>query len=182
MTAGNPYAVKSLTSMEDLSTEDLKELAGPEELAEELRRLNGEELGLVRHTLRAIRKSRIKDLHFYGHFLGVELPEKDAAVPESKMYLGPHNANYFGVAQGGALYSFADVTIGYLILSKLEPGKRLVTLELKMNYVKPGTGSVLRCVPDILHWGRRTVVAECRIRNEQDQLVATALGTFMVSN
>lgn len=60
MTAGNPYAVKSLTSMEDLSTEDLEELAGPEELAEELRRLHGEELGLVRHTLRAIRKSRIK--------------------------------------------------------------------------------------------------------------------------
>lgn len=147
-------------------------------LASELRELTEQELELVQHTLDAIRKTRSEHLHFLGNMLGIELPDRDAEIPEAKLHLGLHNKNYFGVTQGGALYTFADITIGFIIMSRLETSKRVATLELKMNYLKPGTGNVLRCVPTILHWGKRTIVAECKIANDQGDLVATALGTF----
>ncbi|BCJ86392.1 PaaI family thioesterase [Effusibacillus dendaii] len=147
-------------------------------LAEQLAELDDQELDLVQHTIRAIRKSRTKDFHFYGNFLDIELPDRDDLEQVAKMRLGPHVENYFGVAQGGAVYTLADVSMGYLILSRLEPERRVATLELKMNYIRPGTGDALRCKSEILHWGRNTIVAECKIVNDQDQLVATALGTF----
>ncbi|TCS71600.1 hypothetical protein EDD64_12512 [Effusibacillus lacus] len=54
-------------------------------------------------------------------------------------------------------------------------------VNLSFPFVKSGTGRMLRCLPAILHWGKRTIVSECKILNEQDQLVATAMGTFIVS-
>lgn len=154
-----------------------------EQLQREISKLSEDELQLLEHSLTAIRQTRQQGLHFFGNLVGIELPDwnepgKQVHEQEVKLHLGPHITNYFGVAQGGALYTFADIAIGSLIMSRLGPGKVVATIELKMNYLLPGTGNVLRCTPTILHWGKRTVVAECKIKNEQDQLVATAVGTF----
>ncbi|PLS17337.1 hypothetical protein CVD28_12270 [Bacillus sp. M6-12] len=54
------------------------------------------------------------------------------------------------------------------------------TIELKMNYVRPGSGEKLFAKPAILHMGKNTVVAESRIFNDNEQLVAVGLGTFFL--
>ena len=60
------------------------------------------------------------------------------------MGLGPHNLNTYGVAQGGALYTLADVSIGFLILSDVSEGQKVLTLEMKMNFIKKGAGAYLQ--------------------------------------
>jgi uncharacterized protein (TIGR00369 family) len=135
-----------------------------------------EELEQVQHVLASFDKAKAERLHYLGHFLGIELhPDEDA-----KMHLGMHNGNTYGVTQGGALYAFADIDIGYRIMSKLSEEEKVFTLEMKMNYVKPGQGNMLIAKTDLLHWGRQTVVAQCRIEDESGDLVAHALGTFFV--
>jgi uncharacterized protein (TIGR00369 family) len=54
--------------------------------------------------------------------------------------------------------------------------------DLKVNYISAGEPvGELRASSRIVHAGRRTVVAECRIEGGDGRLIATASGTFAVT-
>lgn len=134
------------------------------------------EWNILVNAINAIKKSRTERMHFFGQFLGIEFSDGKSA----RMRLGPQHINTFGVTQGGALYSFADIVMGYEILKDLPPDDKVVTQELKMNFVRPGRGDWLFCRPVIVHRGKRTVIMQAEISNDQDQTVAVALGTFCI--
>ncbi|MBO8172242.1 MAG: PaaI family thioesterase [Bacillaceae bacterium] len=145
-------------------------------LHDEMKALSKEELAQIQHVIGSLKKNKEETLHYLGHFLGIDIrPDGDVF-----MHLGMHNSNTYGNAQGGALYTLADVAIGYRILDGLEAGEKVYTLEMKVNYLKPGQGNRLRARPEIVHQGRKTVVGQCRIEDEQGDLVAQALGTFYI--
>jgi uncharacterized protein (TIGR00369 family) len=140
----------------------------------QLQKLTMEQLEQVHKGIEATISSSEGGLHAFGRFLGIEWGENE----QVSMLLGVHNANTYGVAQGGALYSLADIAIGYYILKRLPPEEQVFTLEMKMNFIKKGIGNRLYAVPRILHWGRTTVVADCEIIDEEQNMVAMSLGTF----
>lgn len=144
-------------------------------LQEEVGKLSEEELYYIKHTLNAIEASRDDSMYFYGRFLGIKEVENGL-----EMKLGQHNANTYGVAQGGALYSLADMAIGFHVLEKLKSNEEVYTIELKVNFIKKGQGDRLVAQVDVLHWGRTTVVSNCSIYDEENKLVAQALGTFYI--
>ncbi|MFB4164660.1 PaaI family thioesterase [Alteribacillus sp. JSM 102045] len=69
------------------------------------------------------------------------------------MDLGLQNKNIYGVAQGGAIYTLADVAIGFKIFSELKEHQKVFTLELKTNFIKKGKGNQLIAEPRFIHWG-----------------------------
>jgi uncharacterized protein (TIGR00369 family) len=148
-----------------------------DKIVNELEHLNDEELNQVRHVIESMKKGK-EGLHYSGRFLGIDLEDNG----QMTMTLGMQNANIYGVAQGGALFTFADVAIGFYIMTKIPDDKNVLTLELKMNYVKPGKGRKLYAKPNIKHLGNRTVVSECEIVDENNELVAQALGTFFLKD
>jgi len=83
------------------------------------------------------------------------------------------------VAHGGTLYTMADTAMGAAIHSVLERGLACVTIELKMNYLKPVREGQVICTAKVVQCGKRIAVVEADIRN-QGALVAKALGTFAV--
>lgn len=115
-------------------------------------------------------------MHFFGRFLGLTQLANDKIA----MKLGLQNENTYGVAQGGSLYTLADVAIGFMILNKLSESQKVFTLEMKVNFIKKGEGSQLIASPSIIRWGERTVVSECTIEDAEGDVVAKALGTFYV--
>lgn len=149
-----------------------------DDLIADLRRLSDEELREIKRVIDVYSMDNTRErLHYYGRFLGIRWIDNGQTVME----LGPFNENTYNVAQGGALYTLADIAIGFEILKTLGLGQRVMTLEMKMNFLKPGTGSILLSRVEFLHWGSRTVVAQCSIVDERDVVVAHALGTFYVS-
>lgn len=116
-------------------------------------------------------------MHFLGRFLGIEQHGDGTA----EMTLGAQNENTYGVAQGGAIYTLADVAIGFSILKTLAEGEKVFTLELKVNFIEKGQGAHLLAAPVILRRGRSTVAAECTVTDDSGTLVAKALGTFYIS-
>lgn len=119
----------------------------------------------------------IVPMHFLGRFLGIE----QHADGTAEMTLGAQNENTYGVAQGGAIYTLADVAIGFGIVKTLAEGEKVFTLELKVNFIEKGQGDRLLAVPVILRRGRSTVAAECTVTDDKGTLVAKALGTFYIS-
>ncbi|MGO4886522.1 PaaI family thioesterase [Anaerobacillus sp. MEB173] len=139
-----------------------------------------EELQQVLHVLESLRSAKEDGgLHYLGQFLGIERIVEENHV---YMHLGLQNANTYGVAQGGALYTLADVAIGYKVIDTLSEGQKVFTLELKINYIKKGSGAKLIAKPKILHLGGKTIVGECSIEDESGSLIAQALGTFIIVN
>ncbi|GLB60597.1 hypothetical protein NCCP133_27290 [Cytobacillus sp. NCCP-133] len=147
------------------------------DILRELETLSSEELNQVSHVIRALKGPK-KELHYTGRLLGIGFEENG----EMSMKLGMQNANTYDVAQGGALYTLADVSIGFHIMTKIPKESQVYTLEMKMNYISPGKGKKLYAKPAIIHLGKSTVVSECRIIDEKDHTVAIALGTFFLKN
>ncbi|MCG7344083.1 PaaI family thioesterase [Sporosarcina sp. ACRSL] len=117
-------------------------------------------------------------MHLYGRLTGLKKLEED----QVEMTLGPHNVNTYGVAQGGSLYTLADVAIGFMILRRLSEDQKVFTLEMKMNFIKKGAGAQLIAIPTIIRWGKTTIVAECTIEDSEGDIVAKALGTFYIAS
>ncbi len=137
--------------------------------------LDSHELNHIQHVLDALESTKDGTMHYLGKFLGMK--ETDDGI---MMGLGLQNENTYGVVQGGALYTLADVAIGYHVLLKITENEQVYTIELKVNFIKKGTGNYVHAKPRILHWGKRTVVAECSMYDEEEKLIAQALGTFII--
>ncbi|WP_216827517.1 PaaI family thioesterase [Alkalihalobacterium elongatum] len=153
-----------------------------DKIIDELQGLSTSELEEIHRVIMAYKSPKVKgegkyNLHYFGRFIGVDQDEKGRDF----IRLGKFNENYFGVAQGGALYTFADICIGKEIINNhLKEGEKVFTLELKMNFIKNGTGEKLYAKTNFLHKGKTTVVAQCNIEDENETLIAHALGTFYV--
>ena len=88
------------------------------------------------------------------------------------------HTNLYNVAHGGALASLADTAMGVACASL---GRRVVTLELNMNFIKaPDSGTVIRACGRVLHNGGHTLVVECDVLGEKEVLLGKARGTFYV--
>lgn len=74
--------------------------------------------------------------------------------------------------------SFADTVMGVACFTL---GKRVVTLEMKGNFVKGvKAGQRLRAVANVEHNGNHTMVTTGRIYNDMGELVYMSTGTFYV--
>jgi uncharacterized protein (TIGR00369 family) len=148
-----------------------------QDINEELDRCSVDELECIQRVIQTVKRSEKGGLHSLGRFLGINLTDIDRI----SMDLGIQNANKYGVAQGGAIYTLADVALGYKIISEVEDKRKVLTIELKVNYMKQGKGTRLYAEPIILHQGKNTVVGQCMVVDDQNDLIAVALGTFFVS-
>lgn len=125
---------------------------------------------LLRNTYNAnpfVRLLQMKLVKFEPGFVILEMP----IVKET-------HTNLHGIAHGGALASLADTAMGAVCATF---DKKVVTLSMNMNYLKPAPAEELvRAVARTVHNGRSTVVAEAELLNCDDILLAKTSGTFFV--
>ncbi len=109
----------------------------------------------------------------------VELGQGSATV---EMTAIPEMANHAGFVHGGMISALADSAMGRS-LRTVQPGvARAMSFDLKLNFISAAkVGETLRATGRVVHAGRRTMVAECRVEAPDGRLVATASGTFAVT-
>ncbi len=87
-----------------------------------------------------------------------------------------------GLFHGGAIGAIADSAGGYAALSLMPAGSDVVTVEYKINFVRPALGTLLRADGQILRAGKSVTVARVdvtAIDGDNRQVVALLQGTFM---
>jgi len=95
--------------------------------------------------------------------------------------LGPDHLNSDGVTHGGVVYTLADTAMSAALLTRLDPGERCVTLEIKVNYLAPVVTGTLTCDARLLDRTRRIAVLEARVSDGTGRLIAVGTGSFYVS-
>ncbi|HEY7434605.1 MAG TPA: PaaI family thioesterase [Methylomirabilota bacterium] len=92
----------------------------------------------------------------------------------------PEHMNPHGVVHGGVVYARVDYAMGGAVTSRLDPGERCATLEIKPNYLAPVSDGRLAAEAWVVARTARIAVLEARVHAEGDRLVALATGSFYV--
>jgi acyl-CoA thioesterase len=113
-------------------------------------------------------------------WLGADLVSAAEGEAVVTMPTRPEMANRRDVVHGGFIAFLADSAMGAAMSSAL-PAERHYSFDLKVSFIATGRiGERLKAVARVLHSGRRTGVAECRVEGEDGRLVATATATFII--
>ncbi len=119
-----------------------------------------------------------KDIGFL-EYIGGELMDLGDGHAQLAFEIQPHHTQHLGVVHGGAIATLADHCGWYAVISELERGFTSVTIELKINYLKPAKGNHLVAEARVVNRTRRTAFATIEIF-AKDTLVAFATATYSI--
>jgi acyl-CoA thioesterase len=93
----------------------------------------------------------------------------------------PDHMNPYGVLHGGVIYTLVDYAMGGAMVSRLQPGERCATLEVKINYLAPVTAGEVSAEAVVVERTRRVGVLEAKVLVDGRRLVALATGSFYIT-
>jgi acyl-CoA thioesterase len=112
--------------------------------------------------------------------VGIERAVMQEGRARFEMTIGPQHLNPHGVVHGGAIYSLVDYAMGGALTSRLVPGERCATLEIKVNYVAAVSEGRLGAEAWVVARTARIAVLEARVQADGDRLIALATGSFYI--
>ncbi|QGZ28971.1 PaaI family thioesterase [Stutzerimonas stutzeri] len=113
----------------------------------------------------------------FGRLLGLEILKAENGEAVLRLVMHDGLRNLHGKLHGGALFSLIDTAMGQASHSLNGGEPNSVTLECKVNYIRPVTDGELLCRAWVVHGGRRTQVLEAEV-HLGEKLVAKAQSTF----
>jgi len=112
-------------------------------------------------------------------YIGGELMDLGDGYAQLAFEIRPHHTQHLGVVHGGAIATLADHCGWYAVISQLDKGFTSVTIELKINYLKPATGEILTTEAKVVNRTKRTAFTTIEIF-AKDTLVAFATATYSI--
>lgn len=98
---------------------------------------------------------------------------------EVELSTRPYHLQHLGFIHGGVISTLMDNTGWYAAVSNLPDGFTSVTMEIKINYLKPASGDHLRAIGDVIRQGKKTSFVKIELY-DGETLVAFATGTYAV--
>jgi uncharacterized protein (TIGR00369 family) len=83
---------------------------------------------------------------------------------------------------GGAISSTLDTTGGLAVWSQASPNDRVSTIDLRVDYLRPGRAEPLIVVAEVVRLGNRVGVAQLRAfhHDAEDRPIAAGMGVYSV--
>ena len=114
--------------------------------------------------------------------LGARLALVEPGVCVVELPFRPELSQQDGFFHAGALTTIADSAAGYAALSLMPPGARVLTVELKINLLAPGSGELAVARGVVQKAGRTLTVVQSEVhvrRDGRDARVALMLATMI---
>ncbi|MEW5832634.1 MAG: PaaI family thioesterase [Campylobacterota bacterium] len=111
--------------------------------------------------------------------IGGKLIRYEPGSAEVELSTMPCHLQHLGFIHGGVISTLMDNTGWYAAVSNLPEGFTSVTMEIKINYLKPAAGSHLRALAKVIRQGKKTSFVTIEL-HDGENLVAFATGTYAV--
>ena len=132
----------------------------------------------------------------FNRELGLEIDFNDNDQAVLSFEMQPKLVGNFvrGNLHGGVISTVLDAIGGFVIFNELLHRKenadlpienvfeRLGTIDLRVDYLRPGLGAKFFATASITRAGRRVAVAHMELRNDSDTLIATGVGAYVVGS
>jgi uncharacterized protein (TIGR00369 family) len=115
--------------------------------------------------------------------LGIELTSYGKGWCESRVKGAPALRQQHGFIHAGALMTLADHTCGGAAASTVPEDRDVITVENKVSFLRPASGSNLTCRAEVLRTGKNLVFVEAEVMDEGADghvMVAKASSTLAV--
>ncbi|GAV23235.1 PaaI family thioesterase [Carboxydothermus pertinax] len=116
----------------------------------------------------------------FWSFMGMEPLRVTPKEAELKISLKPHHFQTFGVVHGGVFAAIIDAAVGAMVVADMAEEQRMATVELKVNYLKPGLGGDIVARARRISSGNRVVVGEVEVYSDKQELLAIGIATYLV--
>jgi len=84
------------------------------------------------------------------------------------------------VAHGAIPFALMDTAMGGAVMSQVDEGCFCATIEIQTRFHRPASDGLLTAHARIIAPGRRVVQLSAETRDQQDQLIASATGSFAI--
>lgn len=101
-------------------------------------------------------------------FCGFEVAHADHGIFETRLNVSDQHRQQDGFVHAGLIATMADHTAGYASFTTVSKAYRILTVEFKINYLKPATGPLIICRSTVINNGRKIKVAESEIFSVAD--------------
>jgi uncharacterized protein (TIGR00369 family) len=101
---------------------------------------------------------------------------------ESRVAIDEHHRQQDGFIHAGVMATMADHTAGYSAFTTVAEAFQILTIEFKINFLRPAYGNALICRSRVIREGSRIIISESEVydvREGGEALVAKALVTLM---
>jgi uncharacterized protein (TIGR00369 family) len=114
--------------------------------------------------------------------LGIRLVEVDFGRAVFAAQAAEYMYNPIGSVHGGVLATLLDAAAGCAVHTMIPAGGRYTSLDLSVKFLSSMTvdSGEVRCVGTVTHFGKRTSLAEARMTDENDRLLATATSSCLI--
>jgi uncharacterized protein (TIGR00369 family) len=107
----------------------------------------------------------VKSIFYQANFirdLDIRLDKMSEGVCETSLVVQDRLRQQHGFVHGGVIATMADHTAGGAARS-VSGDKDVLTVEFKINYLRPAIGDHLRCTASVLRGGKTVIVAEALV-------------------
>lgn len=115
-------------------------------------------------------------------FCGFKVSKIEMGLFESTLVIGENHKTQDKFIHAGLIATMSDHTAGYAAYTLVPDDIRILTIEFKINFLKPAYGNVLKCNSEIISQGKQIIVAQSTvfdIRDTQEKMVSKSTITLM---
>ena len=116
----------------------------------------------------------------FAQNLGIKIVKLKPGYAELSLAYQKKICQPYGFMHGGAIAALADTAAATAIHTLLEPEDRMVSIELKINYIAPVTKGKIVAGAKVIHKGRKTAVTDVDIKDSEGKLCAKSIVTYML--
>jgi uncharacterized protein (TIGR00369 family) len=122
----------------------------------------------------------LKKISPFNQLVGIRLVRihRDGVTIDCK--LRPELLNVAGVLHGGVTATLADAAVGIAITQRVGRNGAATTVEMKLNYLRPVRGRRVTARARLLRMGSTLCVGRVDMFDDSNELVSTALVTYML--
>jgi len=115
-------------------------------------------------------------------YCGLQALKIKKGLFESQILIGENHRTQDNFIHAGLMATMADHTAGYSAFTMVSEDYRILTIEFKINFLKPAYGSALKCRSHVINKGKHIIVSESKVydvRDKSKKLVAKGIVTMM---
>lgn len=116
----------------------------------------------------------------FAKLLDMRVSDPDDGSSAVIMPINPSHLQQAGRVQGGIVAALADYAFFRAVKPLLKPGETATTVEMKINFLAAAEKGELTATAKIISPGRRIIVGEMEVKDQNGKLIAQGLGTYMV--
>lgn len=116
-------------------------------------------------------------------FCGFQPSKIETGLFESTLKVNENHKTQDNFIHAGVIATMSDHTAGYAAYTLVADDVRILTIEFKINFLKPAYGNVLKCKSEIISQGKQIIVAQSTvfdIRDTDEKMVSKSTITLMV--